>query len=133
MSTKYSFPSASDAVSSGFVLAQVKRYQIYKGCYINGFDTSGRGARGYSFGLRVEVPEEFTSNFMGVQSEKIFGSTISVSIGAYTSTSLKSAVVVMFEPQVFRDAIEEARAWTEMWFRAHPEAAALSQAAVHEH
>ncbi|CAN7641813.1 hypothetical protein LJR129_004972 [Acidovorax sp. LjRoot129] len=133
MQTKYSFPSATDAISIGFVVAQVKRYQVYKGCFINGFDTSGRGAKGYSFGLRVEVPDDFTPNFLGVQSEKIFGQTIAVSVGSYSSAAPKTSTVVMFEPQVFRAALEEARFWVDVWFRAHPEAAALALAAMHAH
>lgn len=120
MTKTYSFATANDAIRSGFVLADSKRYKTYRGCFINGYDTSGRGARGYSFGLRVEVPDDFTSNYLGAHSELIFGETVSVSISTYSKTVQKASSILMFEPHVFKAAIEDAILWTDRWFRAHP-------------
>lgn len=30
----------------------------------------------------------------------------------------------MFEPQIFDEAVNEARRWADQWFRAHPDAIA---------
>ena len=122
MTKTYSFATANDAIRSGFVLAEAKRYKTYRGCFINGYDTSGRGARGYSYGLRVEVPDDFTSNYLGAHSDLIFGETVSVAISTYSKTVQKASSILMFEPHVFKAAIEDAFLWTDRWFRVHPEA-----------
>lgn len=141
----YSFATIKAAISEGFVLAERRSYVSYRGCTIFGHDTSGRGLKGCSFGLRVEIPEDFTSNYLGVQSDKIFGASLEVLIGglgggvkAYSnrldmvrhtprtlqcpSPNSASSRVVMFEPRSFQEAIQDAREWTDRWFRAHPEA-----------
>ena len=133
MTKTYSFATANDAIRNGFVLADTKRYKTYRGCFINGYDTSGRGARGYSYGLRVEVPDDFTSNYLGAHSDLIFGETVSVSISTYSKTVQKASTILMFEPHVFRAAIEDAIHWTDKWFRAHPAAMEIFNAAQADH
>jgi hypothetical protein len=77
MTRTINFSSINEAVNQGFVVAARKEYQSYKGCSIYGHDNSQRGFIGASYGLRVEIPEDFTSNFLGVRSDKIFGHTVS--------------------------------------------------------
>lgn len=124
MSKAISFSSVNEAVSQGFVIAARKEYQTYKGCSIYGHDNSARGFAGISFGLRVEIPEDFTTNYLGTRSDKIFGKTVNVSVPSRGSTG-SAQLLLMFEPQVFHEALVSARAWTDAWFHAHPEALTL--------
>lgn len=131
----FSFPSVEDAVRNGFIPAAARHYVTYRGCAIIAQDTSGRGARGYSFGLRVEIPDEFTINYLGVLSDETFGSTVEVQIfgaspeGSLTSNgqgfkshthSGRNRTILMFEPKTYEEAVQGARYWTDKWFRAHP-------------
>ncbi|MFN9473229.1 hypothetical protein [Acidovorax sp.] len=124
------FSSLDDAITHGFVLAAEREYQAYRDCRIFGFDSSGRGLKGLAFGLRVEVPEELTSNYMGVRSEKSFGESVEVKIVGWSGIDKGGArrpgsgarPVQMFSPRVYADAVLAAKEWTDKWFRAHPEA-----------
>lgn len=69
----HKFSSVQDAISMGFILGRAHTYLSYRGCIIFGHDTSGRGIKGLSYALRVEVPDEYTSNYLGVLSDKLFG------------------------------------------------------------
>lgn len=127
------FRTIDEAISRGYVLAEVRQYQPYRGCYILGYDTSGRGFKGYSFGLRVEVPEDFTANYLGVFSERTFGTSVEVKItgplgrghGAqalFNRPKDGERGVQMFTRLTYESALVAAREWTDAWFRAHPEA-----------
>ena len=104
---------------------QLVRSTSRKGCSIYGHDNSQRGFIGASYGLRVEIPEDFTSNFLGVRSDKIFGHTVSANVQAQWGSVGKGQSILVFEPHVFQEALISARAWTDAWFHAHPEAQAL--------
>ena len=125
MTRTINFSSINEAVNQGFVVAARKEYQSYKGCSIYGHDNSQRGFIGASYGLRVEIPEDFTSNFLGVRSDKIFGHTVSANVQAQWGSVGKGQSILVFEPHVFQEALISARAWTDAWFHAHPEAQAL--------
>lgn len=129
-----SFVSLDDAIAAGFVVAGPRLYQKYRGCLIHGHDISGRGIKGYSFAIRVEVPEDFTTNYMGVFSDRLFGQSIEVKLsrewsggagGQYIqagSGSSGTRQLQMFKGDVYNSAIVAARGWTDAWFRAHPDA-----------
>lgn len=124
------FSSLNDAIANGFVLAGEREFLAYRDCKIFGFDNSGRGLKGLAYGIRVEVPEELTSNYMGVRSEKDFGKSVEVKVVGWSSLEAGGAgrqgsgarTVQMFEPVTFAEAIRAAKEWTDKWFRAHPEA-----------
>lgn len=126
------FSSLNDAIANGFVLAGEREYLAYRGCKIFGFDTSGRGLKGLAYGIRVEVPEELTSNYMGVRSEKDFGQSVEVKIVGWSSLEAGGAgrqgpgarTAQMFDPGTFAEAVRTGKEWTDKWFRAHPEAIA---------
>ena len=142
MSQKLTFQTINAAVGLGFVPAGPRQYQAYKGCSIYGFPNGIGGARGHSYSLRVEVPEDFTNNYFGVNSEQLFGLSMEVMIlggsvrpdgaahrygsasglGKDGSATKQGKVALMFEPSNFMEAIASARDWTDKWFRAHPDA-----------
>ncbi|MBV7542062.1 hypothetical protein [Acidovorax sp. sic0104] len=112
----------------GFVLACAKTYLAYRQCVLLGADTGGPGMKGLSFGIRAEVPEDFTSNYLGARSAP-FGQSVDVSIGGSLSTgaggrrqAVGGRTVQMFTPQDFENALASARAWVDKWFALHPEA-----------
>lgn len=107
------------------MLASDQQYQKYKACSIFGYDRNQRGFRESNFGLRVEVPEEFTRNYMGTRSDRIFGNAITVCVQSKFGSDGQVVELKMFEPHEFRSALEMARAWTDEWFKAHPEALRL--------
>ncbi len=131
-----SFVSLDDAIAAGFVVAGPRLYQKYRGCLIHGHDTSGRGVRGHSFAIRIEIPEDFTSNYMGVFSDRMFGKSIEVKLvrewnngtgGLHTQAGIGTGSgsarhLQMFAGDVYNSAIVAARGWTDAWFRAHPDA-----------
>jgi len=125
------FRSMDDAIAMGFVLAINKTYLTHRGCILFGFDTSGPGIKGASYGIRVEVPEDYTKTYLGARS-KPFGQSIDVSIGGSLGSFAGGArraqggrIVQMFTPQEFERALHEAKEWTDSWFRAHPDAISL--------
>ena len=107
------------------MLAADQQYQKYKACSIFGYDRNQRGFKESNFGLRVEVPEEFTRNYMGTRSDRIFGNAITVCVQSKFGSDGQVVELKMFEPHEFRSALEMARAWTDEWFKAHPEALRL--------
>ncbi len=107
------------------MLAAEQRYQKYKACTIFGYDRNQRGFKESNFGLRVEVPEEFTRNYMGTRSDRIFGNAITVCVQSKFGSDGQVVELKMYEPHEFRSALEMARAWTDEWFKAHPEALRL--------
>ena len=125
MSKTICFSSLDEAKCQGYVLASDQQYQKYKACSIFGYDRNQRGFRESNFGLRVEVPEEFTRNYMGTRSDRIFGNAITVCVQSKFGSDGKVVKLQMFEPHEFRSALEMARAWTDEWFKAHPEALRL--------
>lgn len=125
MSKTICFSSLDEAKCQGYVLAADQQYQKYKACSIFGYDRNQRGFRESNFGLRVEVPEEFTRNYMGTRSDRIFGNAITVCVQSKFGSDGQVVELKMFEPHEFRSALEMARAWTDEWFKAHPEALRL--------
>lgn len=131
-----SFVSLDDAIAAGYVVAGPRLYQKYRGCLIHGHDISGRGIRGYSFAIRIEIPEDFTANYMGVFSDRLFGESIEVKLAREWSKGSGGAGsrdligsggtrhLQMFAADVYNSAIVAARGWTDAWFRAHPDAIA---------
>lgn len=129
-----SFVSLDDALAAGFVVAAPRVYQTYRGCLIHGHDTSGWGIKGNSFALRIEIPEDFTANYMGVFSDRMFGNSVEVAVsrewsggmgGQYIkagSGNSNGKSLQMFSRIVYESAIVGARSWTDAWFRAHPDA-----------
>jgi len=120
-----------DAIAMGFVLAINKTYLTHRGCILFGFDTSGPGIKGASYGIRVEVPEDYTKTYLGARSIP-FGQSIDVSIGGTlggfsggTRKAQGGRVVQMFTPHEFESALHAAKDWTDAWFRAHPDAISL--------
>ncbi len=122
MSKTICFSSLDEAKCQGYVLAAEQHYQKYKACTIFGYDRNQRGFKVTNFGLRVEVPEEFTRNYMGTRSDRIFGNSITVCVQSKYGVDGQLVKIQMFEPHEFRSALEMARAWTDEWFQAHPEA-----------
>lgn len=125
------FRNTDDALAAGFVRAESKRvYVIYKECNIIGADLSGAIPLGLSFGLRVEIPEEFTRNYLGVISDKSFGKSVPIKLAEVRRSEMWGAsfaannnyIVQMFSPQDMRDALMLAREWTDRWFAYNPEA-----------
>ncbi len=125
MSKTISFSSIDEARNQGYVLATVQQYQRYKGCSIFGYDRHQRGFAESNFGLRVEIPEEYTPNYLGTRSDRIFGKAVTVAVQSKFGSDGRVVKVQMFEPHEFRIALEMARDWTNEWFRAHPEALRL--------
>lgn len=124
-------PVGDKAFAAGFVLAEQRKvYGLYKECRIIGADTSGRIPMGLSFALRVEIPEDFTRNYLGVMSDRSFGQSVSVKLaqsgggamGGFSAASDTNKVVQMFAPDVLSDAIDDARAWADRWFQFNPDA-----------
>ena len=81
-------------------------------------------------GLRVEIPEEFTRNYLGVISDKSFGQSVPIKLAEVRRSEMWGAsfaannnyIVQMFSPQDIRDALVLAREWTDRWFAYNPEA-----------
>lgn len=124
------FQSIDDAISNGFVLASTRTYTTYRKCIIFGFDTSYPGMKGHSYGIRTEVPDDFTRTWLGALSPP-FGQSVEVSIGgsfAGMSGGKRqmdgARKVQMFTQQDFNDAVRSAKAWADAWFRVNPEAMA---------
>ena len=120
------FSSLDDAIAKGFVVAAARQYVVYRHCNIIGHDTSGRGFRGLTFGLRVEVPEELTKRYLGVLSDRVYGQSTNIHIANANSDNARS--LPMFEPHVFDDAVRLCKTWTDSWLQAHPEALARIKA-----
>lgn len=114
------FSSLDEAIAKGFVIASARQYMVYRHCIFFGHDTSGRGLKGLSFGLRVEVPEEFTTSYLGTVSDKAYGHSTNVQFARLSNGSVKT--LQMFDPREFDEAVRLCKAWADMWFRAHPEA-----------
>ena len=125
MSKTICFSSLDEAKCQGYALAAEQHYQKYKACTIFGYDRNQRGFKESNFGLRVEVPEEFTRNYMGTRSDRIFGNAITVCVQSKFGSDGQVVELKMYEPHEFRSALEMARAWTDEWFKAHPEALRL--------
>ena len=125
MSKTICFSSLDEAKCQGYVLAAAQQYQKYKECTIFGYDRNQRGFKESNFGLRVEVPEEFTRNYMGTRSDRIFGNAITVCVQSKFGSDGQVVKLQMFEPHEFRSALEMARDWTDEWFKVHPEALRL--------
>ncbi|WP_157497534.1 hypothetical protein [Diaphorobacter sp. J5-51] len=127
----HTFKTARDALAAGFVLAEQRKvYGLHRECRILGVDTSGRIPVGLSFALRVEIPEDYTRNYLGVMSDRSFGQSVSVKLaqagggtmGGFSAASDMNKVVQMFHPDDLREAIDGAREWADRWFRYNPDA-----------
>ena len=62
---------------------------------------------------------------MGTRSDRIFGNAITVCVQSKFGSDGQVVELKMYEPHEFRSALEMARAWTDEWFKAHPEALRL--------
>jgi len=136
----HTFRTVAEAVATGYVLATHRVYRSYKECLIFGQDTGQMRLGGRGYGLRVEVPDVFTQNYLGVKSDRCFGHSVAVKIlgsgqggvldvWSKRADGKESNVVQMFEPAEFSRAVADAQSWTNEWFRAHPEA--LEKALLH--
>ena len=135
----HAFRSFEDARCHGFVPAVASRaYGHYRGCTIAGFDMSNMRRLGLVYCLRAIIPEEFTSNYMGVTSDAYFGVSEPVRIIARENASrnqsalddLEPKVIQMFSEQVLAGARDGSRQWINQWFAYHPKA--VEQALLHQ-
>lgn len=136
----HSFHSAKEAQAAGFKLASHDRqYAQYKNCSIFCVNTRWNFQVGAAYAIRAEVPDEYTANYLGVRSDRFFGKSVPVRIKIADSPSLAKLIAVedgiqtvqMFEPPSFHDAIEEAKAWIDAWFRHNP--LAMERALLRKH
>lgn len=68
LAAMHTFRTVAEAVATGYVLATHRVYRSYKECLIFGQDTGQMRLGGRGYGLRVEVPDVFTQNYLGVSS-----------------------------------------------------------------
>lgn len=123
------FNSLQDAQAAGFALAQRLRvYLHYRGCVVLAHMIRPSLDAGLFFGLRVEISEDYTRNYLGVLSDRVFGSSVPVELTrssgmlSHFSSLNGQQLVHMFEPAVLENALQEAQAWTDRWFQRNPQA-----------